>query len=81
MSGGAQEGKGGVIINSNQYPEVATARCTGCGRCVAACAERLLTLEVSGYRKHAALREPLRCTRCLDCLAACPVGAIGCAEE
>lgn len=62
-------------------PEVAMARCTGCGRCVAACRERLLTLEVTGYRKHAFLREPARCTRCLDCLdcvAACPVGALSC---
>ena len=63
-------------IESNPCPEVDIARCTGCGRCVAACAERLLSLEVSGYRKHAVLKAPQRCTRCLDCLVACPVGAL-----
>lgn len=59
-------------------PEVDAARCTGCGRCVAACPERLFTLEVSGFRKHALLGAPTRCNRCLECLAACPVGALGC---
>ncbi|HBG07134.1 MAG TPA: 4Fe-4S ferredoxin [Geobacter sp.] len=66
--------------NSGRQPEVEIARCTGCGRCVSACPERLLTLEVSGYRKHAVLQAPARCTRCLDCLPACPVGALGCAS-
>lgn len=59
-------------------PEVEIARCTGCGRCVSACPTRLFTLEVSGFRKHAVLREPTRCTRCLGCLEACPVGALSC---
>ena len=74
-------GVGEGDITTNPYPEVDAARCTGCGRCIAACAERLFTLEVSGYRKHSVLTEPLRCTRCLNCLAACPVGALGCTGE
>lgn len=64
-------------IKPDPHPEVDTARCTGCGRCIAVCRERLLTLEVSGYRKHAVLTISKRCTRCLDCLAACPVAALG----
>ena len=66
-----------VHIEANFCPIVDTSRCTGCGRCVAACQERLFSLEVTGYRKHAALtagRE--RCTLCGECLAACPVGAL-----
>jgi ferredoxin len=59
--------------------EVDTKRCTGCGRCVAACPDRLLTLEVSGYRKHAAMRGADRCRSCRTCLPACPVGALGAA--
>jgi len=69
-----------VTIGSDHYPELDAARCTGCGRCVAACTERLVTLEVSGFRKHAVLAEPLRCNRCLNCLAACPVGALTCTK-
>jgi ferredoxin len=69
-----------MIITTKSYPEVTTARCIGCGRCIAACGERLFTLEVSGYRKHAVLIEPGRCTGCLSCLAACPVGALTRAE-
>ena len=51
-------------------------RCTGCGRCVAACPDRLLSLEPSGYRKHAVMAALGRCDRCLRCLAECPVEAI-----
>ncbi|MBT1072817.1 4Fe-4S dicluster domain-containing protein [Pelotalea chapellei] len=52
--------------------------CSGCGRCVAACAEKILTLEVSGYRKHAAMLDTSRCTSCGACTAACPLDAISC---
>lgn len=61
---------------SQGCPEVEVTRCTGCGRCVSACPERLFTLEVAGFRKHALLNAPGRCTGCFNCLAACPVGAL-----
>lgn len=60
----------------SRHPEVDITRCTGCGRCVAACPDRLFTLEVSGYRKHTVLTSPARCNLCLKCLAACPVRAL-----
>lgn len=64
------------IYDTGAPPVIAESRCTGCGRCVAACRELLVTLEVAGYRKHAWRPFPGRCTRCLACAAACPVGAI-----
>ncbi len=57
-------------------PVVDRKRCSGCGRCVAACPERLISLEVEGYRKYAVLQEPWRCTRCGACVAACPLGVL-----
>jgi ferredoxin len=60
---------------SSKSPKVEVKRCTGCGRCVSACPEKLFTLEVAGYRKHAALRKG-PCGRCLKCLETCPVGAL-----
>lgn len=57
-------------------PEVDRLRCSGCGRCVAACGARLYTLEDSGNRKHAVRRDAGRCERCLSCLRECPLGAI-----
>uniref|UniRef100_C6DZQ5 4Fe-4S ferredoxin iron-sulfur binding domain protein n=1 Tax=Geobacter sp. (strain M21) TaxID=443144 RepID=C6DZQ5_GEOSM len=57
-------------------PVVDKLRCTGCGRCVAACGSRLITFEVEGFRKHARLGAPERCSGCLACVEACPVGAL-----
>jgi ferredoxin len=57
-------------------PEVAPERCSGCGRCVAACPARLFTLETAGYRKYAVRLSPERCSNCLRCVEACPVGAL-----
>jgi NAD-dependent dihydropyrimidine dehydrogenase PreA subunit len=66
---------------NGSVPQVEKERCTGCGRCVAACPERLFTLEVSGFRKYAVLEEPQRCIRCGKCVTACLVGALGPAPE
>jgi NAD-dependent dihydropyrimidine dehydrogenase PreA subunit len=57
-------------------PKVATKRCSGCGRCVAACPDRLFTLETAGYRKYAVLLSPACYSSCLSCVAACPMGAL-----
>lgn len=61
---------------SKAAPHIEASRCTGCGRCVAACRRRNLTLESSGFRKEAVFLVRERCAGCLDCVAACPVRAI-----
>lgn len=51
-------------------------RCSGCGRCVAACPEKLYTLELSDHRKHALNSGIDKCCRCGNCISACPLEII-----
>ena len=57
-------------------PEIETRRCTGCGRCVAACAPHVLSLETVQWKKSAVLHAPEACTRCGECVQHCPFDAI-----
>ena len=66
----------GTVAGLAAVPVVNSARCTGCGRCVAACPEKILTLEVTGFRKHAMIMHPDRCNLCGRCIAECPVEAV-----
>jgi NAD-dependent dihydropyrimidine dehydrogenase PreA subunit len=59
-----------------RLPAIDPDRCTGCGRCVAACGLHLLSLEPVGWHKFATLNEPERCTGCSECAPACPFHAI-----
>lgn len=52
------------------------ARCTGCGRCISACALRLIAFETKDWKKRSVMQDAERCTGCGDCAARCPVGAI-----
>jgi len=57
-------------------PVIETARCTGCGWCVAACPEHVLVLERSGWRKTSVLLDEAGCTGCRKCEVKCPFGVI-----
>jgi Pyruvate/2-oxoacid:ferredoxin oxidoreductase delta subunit len=59
-----------------RLPVVDTRRCTGCGRCVGACAPQLLSLTVVQWKKHAELNGAERCTGCSLCAVRCPFDAI-----
>lgn len=59
-----------------RLPAVDTTRCTGCGRCVGACAPQLLSLEVVRWKKSAVLAGAERCTGCSLCALRCPFDAI-----
>jgi ferredoxin len=62
--------------SSGRLPDINTHRCTGCGRCVAACELHLLSLEAARWEKFAVLHEPDRCTSCSVCVVTCPFRAI-----
>lgn len=57
-------------------PRIDAARCTGCGWCVAACPDHLLSLEVKDWRKTSVFSDADRCTGCSKCEVKCPFGAI-----
>ena len=61
---------------SRPLPVIDRERCTGCGRCVAACAPKLLSLETVRWKKTATLQGPERCTGCSLCAWRCPFDAI-----
>lgn len=61
-------------------PAIDTARCTGCGWCVAVCAPHVLSLQVQSDTawgpKRSALHDAAGCTGCALCAVRCPFDAI-----
>jgi ferredoxin len=57
-------------------PVITPTRCTGCGRCVAACGPHVLSLQPQGWVKVAALDDAEGCTGCAQCQVACLFGAV-----
>ena len=71
-----EEAERTVLPARTALPTIDTARCTGCGRCVAACHLHLLSLERQGWKKFSTLHESDRCSGCKACEVTCPFGAI-----
>jgi ferredoxin len=65
-----------TMKNGKRSIIVEASRCSGCGRCVAACSLRLITLDNIGSRKIAWVKFPERCSLCERCISECPIGAI-----
>lgn len=68
----------GAVGDRPTRPTIDFLLCSGCGRCVAACPEKIITLETVGFRKNAVMVHPERCTSCGRCVIACPVAALRC---
>ena len=63
-------------IRFARLPQIDTARCTGCGWCVAACPLHLLSLEPQGWKKKSVLGNASACTGCRLCEIRCPFNVI-----
>nr|WP_310734318.1 4Fe-4S binding protein [Ideonella livida] len=72
MLGGASPNGG----RPARLPAVDPLRCTGCGRCVAACPPHALSLAPRGWVKVAELHAPDDCSPCGRCVRACPFDAV-----
>ncbi len=57
-------------------PKINAARCSGCGRCISACAPGLFVFETRDWKKTSVLHASERCTGCAKCAAVCPIDAI-----
>ncbi|MDU0460899.1 MAG: 4Fe-4S dicluster domain-containing protein [Geobacteraceae bacterium] len=70
------ETDGPGALGPRRVPSVIAARCSGCGRCVAVCPPKIISLETAGYRKTAVISRGEDCTGCGECAANCLLDAI-----
>lgn len=66
----------GLLDAPSLHPAIDTAKCIGCGSCVAACPEMPAHQVLGMVRRKAALVSPSDCIGHGACRAACPVDAI-----
>lgn len=65
------------MARTRAIPLIDDNRCSGCGRCIAACdVPLLLAFETTAWRKTAVLQDATLCTGCTKCETRCPVRAI-----
>jgi len=70
------ETDGSGALGPRCVPSVIAARCSGCGRCVAACPPKIISLETVAYHKTAVISAGEDCAGCGECAASCPLDAI-----
>ncbi len=68
---GCASRRGKLAQHSNIAPKVNQKKCTGCGECIAHCAQEAISLEA-----EKAVIDPAKCVGCAECILTCPYGNI-----
>lgn len=61
---------------ASRIPHIDTSRCSGCGRCIAACPLHLIAFETRDWRKLSVLQDSALCNGCAKCAVNCPLDVI-----
>ncbi|RLA87413.1 MAG: 4Fe-4S ferredoxin [Deltaproteobacteria bacterium] len=70
---GSASRKGKLAQHSNISPKVNQKKCTGCGDCVAHCAQQAIRIDPETEK---AVIDPKKCVGCAECILICPYGNI-----
>jgi len=71
MGGASRKGK--LAQHSNISPKITQKKCTGCGECVAHCAQEAISINLETEK---AVIDPAKCVGCAECILVCPYGNI-----
>jgi len=71
MGGASRRGK--LAQHSNISPKVLDKKCTGCGECVAHCAQEAIQINPETQK---AVIDTAKCIGCAECILVCPYGNI-----
>jgi uncharacterized Fe-S center protein len=70
---GCASRKGKLSQHSNISPKVTEKKCTGCGDCIAHCAQEAIGINLETEK---AVIDPTKCVGCGECILVCPYGNI-----
>ncbi len=70
---GCASRKGKLSQHSNIAPAVNAKKCTGCGECIAHCAQEAIGINPETEK---AVIDPTKCVGCAECILVCPYGNI-----
>ncbi|MFH1596367.1 MAG: DUF362 domain-containing protein [Pseudomonadota bacterium] len=70
---GCASRRGKLAQHSNISPKVTGKKCTGCGDCVAHCAQEAIGINPETEK---AVIDPAKCVGCAECILVCPYGNI-----
>jgi uncharacterized Fe-S center protein len=70
---GCASRKGKLAQHSNIAPKVTEKKCTGCGECIAHCAQEAIGINPETEK---AVIDPKKCVGCAECILVCPYGNI-----
>ncbi|MFP3866850.1 MAG: DUF362 domain-containing protein [Desulfobacteraceae bacterium] len=71
MGGASRKGK--LAQHSNISPRINQEKCTGCGDCVAHCAQEAIKINLETEKAEI---DPKKCVGCAECILICPYGNI-----